>query len=479
MTLHSGTRGSFDQWAEITGDPSWRWDSVLPFFKRSCHVTAADEKKRGSNASVVFNADAFDNSLDGPVQVSWPNYGSPFSTHVEIGLERIGIPPRQDFNSGKLSGSSWASTTISPMDQKRSSSQTSFLKRAMATTSIKVYTHTMARKLIIDPDNSTATGVEVQTNAKRYNLYVKKEVILSAGAFQSPQMLMVSGIGPKETLQRYNIPVIQDLPGVGQNLWDHVIFGVVQRVGVTTASNLVNSMPAAAKALADYTFKKQGPLTAPGFGVIGWEKFPAAIRRTFTNKTLKDLSQFPNDWPEVEYLGLDGILDGWHSSLDQMLFDGKQYGTIGAALVSPLSRGSVTIGSSDISTPPLIDLGYLTHETDQEVAIAAVKRLRQAWEGVDVAEGEYKPGAGVQTDEQILDFVRSTMVPVWHPAGTCAMGKATDKNAVVDSQTKVIGVNGLRVVDASIFPTLPPGHPQSACYMIAEKIAALLKGEHL
>ncbi|KAL2842465.1 hypothetical protein BJX68DRAFT_278367 [Aspergillus pseudodeflectus] len=474
MVYHRGTEGTFNQWADITGDDAWTWDAVLPFFKKSCTVTPPDMSKRQANASVSYNAEAFDNGLEGPLQVTWPNHGSPFSTHVEIGFEKIGIHPGADFNSGSLNGSSWAATSIDPKEQARSSSQTSFLKRAVATTSIKVYTHTLAKKLVINKGTSTATGVEVESGMKKFTLKARKEVILSAGAFQSPQLLMVSGIGPKQTLERYNIPVIKNLPGVGQNLWDHVIFGVVHRVGVETASNLiVHPLTGAVKALADYALKRTGPLTAPGFGVIGWEKIPQSLRGNFSETTIDALNnQFPDDWPEVEYLGLDGILDGWHSALDQLLLDGQQYATIAAALVAPLSRGSVTITSSNIKTAPEIDLGYLTHPADREIAIAAVKRLRQTWAGMDISLGEYKPGAEVQSDEEILEFVRQTMVPVWHPAGTCSMGKATDPNAVVDSHAKVIGVKNLRVVDASIFPTLPPGHPQSACYMIAEKIAA-------
>ncbi|KAL2872637.1 GMC family oxidoreductase [Aspergillus lucknowensis] len=475
MVYQRGTKDSFNQWADIVGDDSWTWDAALPFFEKSCTLTPPNMSMRAANSSVTYDATAFDNSLNGPLQVSWPNYGSPFSTHVEIGLEKIGIQPGSDFNGGSLNGSSWAATTISPEDQARSSSETSFLKRATDETSIKVYTHTLAKRIVFDQSTSTATGVKIETKGKTFTLTSRKEVILSAGVFQSPQLLMASGIGPKQTLERHGIPIIQDLPGVGQNLWDHVIFGVVHRVDVITASNFVVHPLSAVEALADYTFRKSGPLTAPGFGVIGWEKVPAVLRREFKNTTLDALGQFPDDWPEIEYIGLDGILDGWHSALDQVLLDGQQYATIAAALVAPLSRGTVTIASSDVSTPPLIDLGYLTHPADQEVAIAAVKRLRQTWAGIEVALGEYKPGAEVQTDEEILEFIRSTMVPVWHAAGTCAMGNPSNRNSVVDSNAKVIGVNHLRVVDASIFPTLPPGHPQSACYMVAEKIAAAMK----
>ncbi|KAL2836348.1 hypothetical protein BJY01DRAFT_222030 [Aspergillus pseudoustus] len=473
MVYHRGTKDSYDQWADITGDDSWSWDSVLPYFKRSCTVTDPDMTKRDTNASVVYNAAVFDNSLKGPLQVTWPNFGSPFNTYVETGLESIGILPGQDMNSGSLNGSAWAATTVDPKDQSRSSSKTSFLGEMLLKLNFKVYAHTLAKK--INFSGTKATSVKVETLGIPYTLTAKKEIIVSAGAFQSPQLLMVSGVGPKPTLQKLGISVVKDLPGVGQNLWDHALFGVVNRVNVVTASRLVNDLAAAAEALVQYALQK-GPLTAPGFGVLGWEKIPQTLRKNFTNSTRAALDTFPSDWPEVEYLGLDGILDGWHSADDQNLGDGFNYGTIGAALVAPLSRGSISIKSSNTADAPVIDLGYLTHPADQEVAIAAVKRARQAFAGTGITIGEeHRPGPDVQTDEEILEFVRSTIVPVWHASGTCAMGDSSDPNAVVDSKAKVIGLQNIRVVDASIFPMLPPGHPQSTCYMIAEKIADEVK----
>ncbi|KAL3471574.1 hypothetical protein BJX99DRAFT_266623 [Aspergillus californicus] len=473
MVYHRGTKGSFSQWADITGDSSWEWDSVLPYFEKSCTVTQADMSKRNQNASVVYNEDAFDNSLNGPLQVTWPNFGSPFSTHVEAGLEAIGISSGQDMNSGYLNGSAWAATTIDPKDQTRSSSKTSFLNQLLCKLNFKLYAHTMAKK--INFNKTKATSVKVETLGITYTLTAKKEIIVSAGAFQSPQLLMVSGVGPKSTLKALGIKVIKDLPGVGRNLWDHALFGVVRRVNVITASQLVSNTAAAVEALAQYALKV-GPLTAPGFGVLGWEKIPHSLRKQFTSSTRTALDTFPSDWPEVEYIGLDGILDGWHSADDQDLGDGYNYGTIAAALVAPLSRGSISISSADINDSPLIDLGYLTHPADQEVAIAALKRARQAFNLTGITIGdEHRPGPDVQTDEEILEFVRSTIVPVWHAAGTCAMGESSNTNAVVDSNAKVIGLQNLRVVDASIFPTLPPGHPQSTCYMVAEKIADAIK----
>ncbi|KAL4933704.1 GMC family oxidoreductase [Aspergillus undulatus] len=456
MVYHRGTKDTYDQWADIAGDSSWEWDSVLPHFKKSATVTAPDMSKRNENASVIYNEDAFDNSQDGPLHISWPNFGSPFSTWVEAGLEKIGILPGQDMNSGYLNGSAWAATTIDPTFETRSSSKTSFLAKSLLSLNFKVYAYTLAKK--INFSGTKAKSVSVETLGISYTLTAKKEIILSAGAFQSPQLLMVSGIGPKRTLQHFGISVIKDLPGVGQNLWDHALFGVVNRVNIITASRLAIDQNAAIEALAEYALK-EGPLTAPGFGVLGFEKFPNEIRAHFTNTTRQALDDtFPPDWPED-------------------LGDGFEYGTIAAALVAPLSRGSISINSTDANDPPLIDLAYLTHKADQEVAVAALKRARAAFNATSITIGdEHRPGPGVQTDEEILAFIRSTIVPVWHAAGTCKMGEESDPDAVVDANARVLGVQGLRVVDASIFPTLPPGHPQSTCYMVAEKVAADIKG---
>jgi choline dehydrogenase len=331
----------------------------------------------------------------------------------------------------------------------------------------------MAQKITFS--GTTATGVIVQTLGLNYKLTAKKEVIVSAGAFQSPQLLMVSGIGPQATLQSNGISVIKNLPGVGQGLQDHVMFGITHPVNVITATRLQVDTLYAVEALGEY-FIQQGPLTSPGFGIVGFEKLPASVRGNLSSTTLAALANFPANFPEVQYFSVDGIVNGLHSASDQNVADGNNYGAIAGALVAPVSRGSVTISSSSINDPPVIDLGYLTDPADQEVAVALFKRVRQAWANSNIATGpELAPGAQVATDGDILNYIRNTVAPVWHAASTCRMGNSSDVSAVVDSHARVWGVKSLRVVDASIFPVLPPGHPQSACYMVAERIADFIK----
>ncbi|KAI4225160.1 MAG: hypothetical protein LQ349_007111 [Xanthoria aureola] len=410
--------------------------------------------------------------MGGPLQVSWPNWAIPIGSWAQIALATAGIPPINGFNSGRLMGSAWITETLNPINQHRSSSQTSYLDAAINTTSIVIYIHTLATKILFDANN-TAAGVSVQTAGLPYTLHTRREVILSAGAFQSPQLLMLSGIGPRKTLESQDIPVLADLPGVGQNLWDQVYYGVSFRVNVETSSRLSDPVYAA-QASENYTSNQAGPLTDTGT-FIGFEKLPASYRQHLSASAQEKLSSaFSDDWPEIEYL-IQGAFNGYNTNYTAVdPNDGYQYATVSSALVAPLSRGNVTISSSDPTHPPIINPNWLTDPTDIELAVLAFKRVREIWgymNGTTIGE-EYFPGtAEVATDEEILDFIRESLVQVWHAAGTCKMGRREDPMAVLDGKGKVYKVQGLRVVDASAFPLLPPGHPQATVYALAEKIA--------
>ncbi|KAI4088082.1 MAG: hypothetical protein LQ344_006344 [Seirophora lacunosa] len=462
------------------GDDSYLFDNFKPYFQRSATLTEPNLAKRyPTNGTVEFDATSFNNTIGGPLQVSWANWATPIGSWGQIALASAGIPPINGFNSGKLLGSTWVTQSLNPVNQHRSSSQTSYLDEAINTTSIVVYTRTQASKILFDANN-TATGVSVQTAGLPYTLHARREVILSAGVFQSPQLLMLSGIGPRETLESHDIPVLSDLPGVGQNLWDHVYYGVSFRVNVDTSSRLSNNPIYAAQAAENYTSTQTGPLTAVG-AFIGFEKLPASYRQNLSASARERLdSAFPKDWPEIEYL-IESAFDGYNTNYTAVdPNDGYQYATISSALVAPLSRGNVTISTADPAKPPDINPNWLTDPADVELAILAFKRVREIWgymNGTTIGE-EYFPGtAQVATDEEILGFIRKALVQLWHAAGTCKMGKAGDEKeggdrlAVVDPEGRVYGVEGLRVVDASVFPVLPPGHPQATVYALAEKIA--------
>ncbi|KAG6986436.1 dehydrogenase pkfF [Physcia stellaris] len=241
---------------------------------------------------------------------------------------------------------------------------------------------------------------------------------------------MVSGIGPRKTLETLNITVLSDLPGVGQNLWDQVYYGASFRVNVETSSCENSDKVYAAQVAQDYLNNQTGPLTSVG---------------GFFDST---------DWPEIEYL-VENSFDGNNSELHRHRSERR------ISICHDLLRSGCPAFQRE-------------HPADIEIAIVAFKRVRELWtlmNGTTIGE-EYFPGtASVSTDEEILDFIRGGLITLWHAAGTCKMGKDGDADAVVDNRARVKGVSGLRVVDASVFPLLPPGHPQATVYAIAEKIA--------
>ncbi|CAP71534.1 uncharacterized protein PODANS_6_1080 [Podospora anserina S mat+] len=485
MIYQRGTVQSYQKWAEAVGDESYSWEALQPHFKRSVSFTPPREDLRFKNASAEFNINAFSTTGGGPLQVSYANYANSFSTWMEPALNEIGIGPTQDFNSGSLMGAQYCASTIRPETQTRDSSQTSFLREASGRGNLKVYMTTRAKKIVFD-EKKRATGVVVESRPFglfEYTLKARREVIVSAGAFQSPQLLMVSGVGPMVELAKHKIPLIADRPGVGQGMQDHVFFGPSWRVKVETLTRIANDpLFVLGEFAGPYTFKKQGPLTNPVCDFLGWEKVPRGLIPKDTSTILD--GQFPPDWPEVEYLTAPGYVGDFSNLFTTQPKDGYMYATILGGLVAPMSRGTVTLKSADTKDLPLIDPKWLTDPTDQEVAVALYKRLRQAFaskamKGVLADTKEYFPGPDVKTDAQILAVIRNTVQTIWHASCTCRMGKRDDRWAVVDKEAKVIGVDGLRVVDASSFALLPPGHPQSTVYVLAEKIAAeILRKNH-
>ncbi|KXX79350.1 Versicolorin B synthase [Madurella mycetomatis] len=475
MIYQRGSKQSYQQWADRVGDHSYTWENLQPHFKKSIQFTPPSNT-RFANASAEFDASAF-STQGGPLQVSYANYAQSFSTWLEPALNEIGVPHTDDFNSGTLMGAQYCASTIRPKDQTRDSSQTSFLKDARGRRNLKIYINTLATKIVFD-DDKRATGVRVESRPAgliQYTLHARREVILSAGAFQSPQLLMVSGIGPREELGKHSIPIISDRPGVGQTMEDHVFFGPTWRVRLETLTRVANDpVWVLGQFLGPYTLKKEGPLTNPVCDFLGWEKIPRSLLPDRAISVLN--ATFPPDWPELEYLTAPGYVGAFSNLFTTQPKDGFNYATILGGLVAPLSRGTVTLQSADARDLPIIDPNWLTDQTDVDVAIATYKRLRAAFASEAMRPvllgNEYFPGAEVETDEEILETIRETVMTIWHAACTCRMGKPDDPMAVVDKDAKVIGVRGLRVVDASSFALLPPGHPQSTVYVLAEKIAS-------
>ncbi|KAM0723450.1 hypothetical protein Q7P37_000436 [Cladosporium fusiforme] len=472
MVYHRGTNGSYDKWAREVEDESYTFDKLLPYFQRSTNMTLPNNETLRDNATIYQHPNAFqeDSYYAQPLHVSYPSFVNPFATWAIKAMNAAGLSSSSGFDHGSLNGAEYTLTTTTPDKQQRESSQTSFLNHAIRTTNILVYANTMARQILFD--GKTASGVAVTTAERNYTLTAKKEVILSAGTFQSPQLLMVSGVGPKKTLQEHNIPVVKDLPGVGQSMMDHVYFTVAHQVGVTTASRLGYDPEYAAAAVESYRANGTGALTTAA-NAIGFERLPDHAPELLANSTIKALNEeFPSDWPDAEFIAQD-VWTAFSNVDFEDVVDENDYASLIVALTAPFSRGNITISSADATDAPIINPNWLTDSRDKDQAIAAFKRARQIWSLMDeiTIGDEFRPGPETRTDEEIWKWIQDDAITVWHATSTCKMGSSNDSMAVVDSKARVYGIEGLRVVDASAFPFLTPGHPQSGIYMLAEKIA--------
>ncbi|KAI1368159.1 putative glucose-methanol-choline oxidoreductase [Xylaria arbuscula] len=477
MVYQRPTADTLQQWADLVDDQSYSIDNFLPFFEKSMNFTPPNMDLRLANSTPEFD-DSVVGDGSGPLSVTYSNFATAFGSWSTKAFEQMGIPGIEGFMSGRLLGNAWTASTVNAQTMNRESSETSFLRAAIGHPDYTIYPLTLAKNIVFD-DGNKATGVEVDTEGFKYLLSARKEVIVSAGVFGSPQLLLASGIGPKKDLESLNIPVVANRPGVGQGMQDHAFYGVSYRVNGPTFSALGDPAFAAEQARL-FDENASGIYTSTGVEVLGWEKTPDELRANWSNSTKAALAAYPADWPELEYITIAALLGNFQDSRHTDPNDGFNYASLAVTLGAPRSRGTVTITSPDTSVHPQINPNFLTDQTDIDVMIAGFKRAREffatdAMQSVVIGD-EYFPGATVQTDAEIEAAIRTDFNTVWHAACTCAMGKTSDKNAVVDSQARVIGVDGLRVVDLAAFPLLPAGHPQSVAYAFAEKIACDISG---
>lgn len=462
MVYQRGTVGSYQKWANTIGDQSYAWKNFLPYFQKSVTFTPPDTALRFANSTPQYDAEAAAGGNKGPLSVTFSHYAQAFGTWATQGFEQIGIPVIRGFLSGKLIGQSVSTFTINATTMHRDSSETSFLAQGLMNPSLTVHPLTLAKQILFDA-NKKAIGVRVDTAGDSYVLSANKEVILSAGTFNSPQLLMVSGVGPEATLQGLGIPVVANSPAVGQGMQDHLFFDIGYRVNGITLTELSNSPTFAAQQAELYDTEAAGLYTSPDTDVIAWEKIPASLRKNWSNETKTALAAYPADWPEAEYIVISSYLGDMQNSRSPGPLDGYNYASLCTALVAPRSRGNLTITSADTSIAPLINPNYLTVQSDVDIVVAGFKRMRQFYATKAMQKfvigDEYYPGKAVATDAQIEDHIRNNFNTIWHATSTCAMGSTS--NAVTDTKARVNGVQGLRVVDASAFPLLPPGHPMS------------------
>jgi choline dehydrogenase len=296
MLYQRGTTQSYQQWADAVDDPSFSFDAFLPYFQKSVTYTPPNTHLRAANASVPHPSSEAYQADGGPLRVTHSNWATPWASWAKKGFREIGIPDIDDFSSGGLLGAQYCPCTIRSEDQTRASSESTFLQMAMDSDckNLKVFTHSLAKRVLFD-GNKTATAVVVETGGFNYTLSASKEVIVSAGAvspnfsgsgpvestvltsaqFQSPQLLMVSGIGPEETLRKHNIPVVAARPGVGQNMWDHVLVGVSYEANLPTTAVLQNQT-LAAELESQYLANATGLLASQNADYLGEFVMPAS-----------------------------------------------------------------------------------------------------------------------------------------------------------------------------------------------------------
>ncbi|KAI6788410.1 alcohol oxidase [Hortaea werneckii] len=467
MIYDRGSKGSYDYWAELVGDESYKWDNILPFFKRSMHFNPPNVGIRGENATPSYDLEAY--SVDGgPLQVSYPNFAMPFGVYGVEAFKAAGLPQANGFSNGDLHGVDHNPFTIDPVSQLRSSSESTFLDHAInAELPLTVYPMTQAMRILFN-DGTRATGIHAHSSGMNWKIHARREVILSAGVMHSPQLLMVSGIGPASTLHAHNITLIKDLPGVGQNMHDSCAIGAVMR-----QTNITNPLPITSETISTFRHNRTGILTNSGGDVLSFEKLPAKYRSHLSNTTRSQLAQWPSDWPEIELIPLNR---GGPT-------DASTGASIAILMTATLSRGNLTITSASMHDPPRLSPNWLLHPADQEVAIRAYRRARELWKffpgvGVDIGTAEMAPGGNVTSDEELLEYIRHQGVSgIHHASSTCMMGREGEEGAVVDSKGRVFGTEGLLVVDASSFRFTPPGHTQAATYCHAEKLVKdILRG---
>ncbi len=448
MLYVRGQKEDYDHWAEL-GNAGWSFNDVLPYFKSTQHQERGEDEFHGIN---------------GPLNVADSRAKPAVHDDFILAAQQAGFPVNADFNGATQEGVGYYQVT--QKNGQRCSSAKAFLTPNLHRSNLTVITDAQVQKIIVESKNDgseekIATGVCYQINNKEFSIYADKEVLLSAGAFNSPQLLMLSGIGPKAELDAHDIPIVHELPGVGENLQDHPDTIVVNR---HKNDNLLALRPKALwwlakQSLKYFNKKRTGILTSVVAESGGFIKSSADLSR-----------------PNLQLHFIPSALDD-HGRDQKIMFN---YGiSVHACLLRPKSRGSVTLYGNKADLPPKIKLNMLAHEDDQKDMVQAVKVARTILKQSPLREkngAEIFPGSSAQSDAEILEFVKNKANTIYHPVGTCKMG--SDDLAVVDSELKVHGVNNLRVIDASIMPTLISGNTNAPTIMIAAKITDNILATH-
>ena len=436
MVYVRGHARDFDHWAE-QGATGWSYANVLPYFKRMENSKGGEDGWRGTS---------------GPLHVQrGPRKNPLYTAFVEAGRQ-AGFETTDDYNGSKQEG-------FGPMEQtihqgRRWSAANAYLKPALKRPNVRLV-NGFARRVVIE--NGRATGVEIENRSGIQVVRANREVIVAASSINSPKLLLLSGIGPAEQLRQHGIEVIADRPGVGQNLQDHMELYIQQES--LQPITLYSKLNLCSKALigAQWLFFKTGLGASNHFEAAAFVRSRPGV-----------------DYPDIQY----------HFIPIAIRYDGKAAAKAHGfqAHVGPMrskSRGSVTLRSPDPWEKPVIRFNYMSHPDDWADFRHCIRLTREIFcqKAFDLYRGrEISPGAHVQTDEQLDDFIREHVESAYHPCGTCRMGRADDPMAVVDSECRVIGVEGLRVADSSIFPRVTNGNLNAPSIMVGEKASDHILG---
>jgi choline dehydrogenase len=441
MIYMRGQRADYDRWAEATGDLSWRWNQVLPLFMKS------EDHHKGANG--VHGA-------GGEWRVEKQRLSWQILDAFRDAAEQVGIPKVDDFNDGDNSGCSYFE--VNQRRGIRLNTAKAFLRPASGRANLTIMTGCHVERLLIEEteQGKLCRGVQFTGGGQAFTAVAHRETLLAAGAIGSPQILQLSGIGPAADLHRHGIKPLVDAPGVGENLQDHLQLRMVFKVtGTRTLNTMATNWFGRMKIGLEYAMFQSGPMSMAPSQLGAFARSDAA-------------QATPNLQYHVQPLSLEKFGDPLH---------GFPAFTASVCNLRPTSRGHVRIASNDSYAPPKITPNYLSTAEDRTVAARALELTRRIAAAPALAKykpEEFKPGPHYRTEDELAEAAGLIGTTIFHPVGTCKMGRRDDPMAVVDSELRVKGIDRLRVVDASVMPYITSGNTNSPTLMIAEKAAALI-----